>query len=152
MDVKQKALEYLHNHHTVRLATVTSDGQPMAHTVEYMPEGSTLYFVTGRSSRKAVNIAKNPKVGLAIDTDDEKWQSENPADRAALGLQLEGVARQVTDQNEIQKVMKMLFEKHPEFKDMPADPDMGVYRIDLKHGFILDYSEEFGHRDEITSF
>lgn len=143
MDIKQKAMEYLQANHTLRLATVTSDGQPMAHTVEYVTDGQFLYFSTSIKSRKAMNIASNSKTGGAIDEFMEDWNQ-------IKGLQLEFKTSQVTDQIEIEKVMGLFIAKFPQMKDMPPSPDMGVYKLEITHGHMLDYTLGFGHWDEIS--
>jgi general stress protein 26 len=48
------------------LATVSPAGHPHAAGVIYAAVGTTLYVSTDRSSRKARNVAANPRVGVTI--------------------------------------------------------------------------------------
>ena len=141
--LKNKAMDFLKKYHTVHLATVTSDGQPMAHAVEYVVDNSPcLYFCTNKTSRKGVNIANNSNVGGAINNISDDWNS-------IQGLQIEGVATIVESQEEITKVMEIFVAKFPQMKNMPMNTDIAVYRVDIKHGYLLDYTLGFGHRDEL---
>ncbi len=141
-DFKSKAIDYLNDHHTLRLATVTTDGQPMAHTIEYVTDGQSIYFFTSKNSRKAVNIASNPKIGMAIDEFAEDWNT-------IQGLQLEGQAFLLETPEEIEKVAGLFIAKFPQMKDMKPTSDTVAYKLEITHGFMLDYNFGFGHRDEI---
>lgn len=141
--LKASVMDYLNTHHTMRLATVTADGQPMVHTVEYIVDGPVIYFITNNNSRKTVNIAGNSRIAIAIDEFAEDWNT-------IKGLQLEGKATLVGDQGEIEKVLGLFAAKFPQMKDMKPDPNMALYKIEITHGFMLDYTKGFGHRDEIV--
>lgn len=55
------------------IATVREDGYPQATTVSYVHDELTIYFGCGVSSQKAINIARNSKVSLAINLPYSNW-------------------------------------------------------------------------------
>ena len=84
-DIKKKIEKYLLSHYYVRLATLKPDGNPVVHTVGYASEGTTLYIMTDRPSRKAKNIMQNPHVAYAVDENYEEFLN-------IQGIQMEGKA------------------------------------------------------------
>lgn len=68
-NVKEKINEYLNSHNILTLATITPEGKPMAHTVDFVNDGDTVYFVTDKSARKAENISNNSNVFFTVDED-----------------------------------------------------------------------------------
>ena len=67
--LKQKLLSLLDGHRTMRIATVRPDGWPQTTSVGYANDDLTLYFLCGKESQKAANLASNVRVSLAIDDD-----------------------------------------------------------------------------------
>ena len=102
--VKIKISAYLASHHYLRLGTVTDKATPQVHTVGYVSEDCTVYFVTDRKSRKAANIFENPAVAYAVD--------ENYADIMTIqGVQIEGKASVVTMETEAMRLLDRMAEK-----------------------------------------
>jgi uncharacterized protein YhbP (UPF0306 family) len=76
--------------------------------VGYASEGTTLYIMTDRPSRKARNIMYNPNVAYAVD--------ENYDDFLSIkGIQMEGKARIVTEKAKIEKARGLLVRKFNTF-------------------------------------
>lgn len=141
-DIKSRISDYLTRHRKMTLATVTLDGRPIAHTVEYASDGATVYFGTLRSTRKAQNIMKNGYVSYTVDEDYDDW-------RQIQGVQIEGRASILTEQKDIKQAMDLLIRKFPALADFPPDPDMILVKIEPVAGFFLDYRKGFAHRDEV---
>jgi nitroimidazol reductase NimA-like FMN-containing flavoprotein (pyridoxamine 5'-phosphate oxidase superfamily) len=141
-EIKQKISDYLKAHHKMTLATVTLDGRPLAHTVEYASEGATVYFGTMRTTRKAMNIMKNPFVAYSVDEEYEDWMK-------IQGVQMEGRATVLSDQKEINHAMEIYLKKFPQVALFPPNPDMILVKVEPAAGFFLDYSKGFTHRDEV---
>src|SRR4029079_4257094 len=59
----------LDQHRTMRIATLRPDGWPQVTTVGYANDGFTIYFLCGKESQKASNLARDNRVSLAIDDD-----------------------------------------------------------------------------------
>lgn len=142
--VKIKISAYLASHHYLRLGTVTDKATPQVHTVGYVSEDCTVYFVTDRKSRKAANIFGNPAVAYAVD--------ENYADIMTIqGVQMEGKASVVTLETEAMRLLDRMAEKFPGMTKIPPNPDLVIFKIAPLQGYFLDNSLVFGHR-EMTEF
>lgn len=137
-----KITRYLASHLYLRLGTVTADCTPQVHTVGYVSEGCTAYFVTDRKSRKAENIQKNPAVSYSVD--------ENYNDFMAIqGVQMEGRASLVTLETEAMKILDLMAQKFRDMENIPANPDLVIFSIKPSRGFFLDNTVSFGHRDMV---
>ena len=62
--IKSKILEILDQHRITSIATLRPDGWPQATTVGYASDGLTLYFLCGKDSQKASNLARDDRVSL----------------------------------------------------------------------------------------
>lgn len=137
-DYKKSAEVFLKEHNLMVLATVTEDGQPMAHTVGYAEEGAVLYFSTDKSTQKVKNILANPKVGYTIDMDeDTDWG-------ILQGLQMLGKAFIVEDPIEAEKASELLLEKFPQLANMPQDLDLIFIKVIPVKGRFFDSAVHFG--------
>jgi nitroimidazol reductase NimA-like FMN-containing flavoprotein (pyridoxamine 5'-phosphate oxidase superfamily) len=138
-----KIAEYLAAHFYLRLGSVTTSSTSQVHTVGYVSDGCTVSFVTDRNSRKAKNISANPAVAFAVD--------ENYTDPMAIrGVQMEGWAALVARETEVIKLLDMVTEKFPGIAEMPANPDLVIFRIEPSTGYYLDNTVTFGHREKVT--
>ncbi len=140
-EIKKKIADYLTSHNKMTLATVTPDGRPLAHTVEYVSDGCTVYFGTLRTSRKAQNILKTPHVSFAVDEDYADWMN-------IQGVQMEGTASVLADPKELKIAGEMYARKFPAVASFPQNPDMIMVKVEPVAGFFLDYAKGFAHRDE----
>ena len=104
--VKQKIVALLDKHRTMRIATIRPDGWPQTTTVGYANAGLTLYFLCGKDSQKAANLARDDRVSLAIDDDiDQVMQIK--------GLSMAAHAHRVVDEAEGAKALGLLFARYP---------------------------------------
>ncbi len=141
-DIKRKVSDYLTAHHKMTLATVTPEGRPLAHTVEYASDGATVYFITTRGTRKTVNIAKDPHVAYAVDQEYE--------DLAAIqGVQMESKATLLSDPQEVKRATDVYLKKFPQFAAFLPSTTMVFVKLEPIAGFFLDYTKGFEHRDEV---
>jgi nitroimidazol reductase NimA-like FMN-containing flavoprotein (pyridoxamine 5'-phosphate oxidase superfamily) len=144
LEVLQPAIEILNAHRTMAVSTVRPDGWPQATTVGYVSDGLTLYFICGRDSQKARNLAADDRVSLTIDHD-----TSDPM--AIAGLSIGGRAYPVTDTTRIRRAMfEMLPKKYPEYEGMMAQVDahaIAVFRVEPAVISVLDYTKGFGHAD-----
>ena len=140
--VKTKIASYLASHPYLRLGTATLHCTPQVHTVGYVSEGCTVYFVTDRKSRKAENILANPAVAFAVD--------ENYEDVMAIqGVQIEGRASLVTTETETMRLLDLMAQKFPGMEKIPPSPDLIIFKVEPARGYFLDNSVAFGHRDMV---
>jgi uncharacterized protein YhbP (UPF0306 family) len=109
----------------------------------YVSEGAVVYFGTSKQTHKAADIAGNPNVAYTVD--------EDVVDVMKItGVQMQGKATLVTEQEEAGKYSRMMAEKFAFAGDLPETPGSVVFRIDPVEGYFLDYSKGFTHRDMAT--
>ena len=142
-EIKKAISDYLRAHRKMTLATVTLDGRPLAHTVEYVSDdGPMLFFATKKTTRKAQNIMKNSNVSFAVDEDYDDWMK-------IQGVQVEGRALILSDEKDIKYAMDLFLKKFPFVAEFAPDPDMIFVKIEPIAGFFLDNTKGFAHRDEV---
>jgi nitroimidazol reductase NimA-like FMN-containing flavoprotein (pyridoxamine 5'-phosphate oxidase superfamily) len=145
--LRTKVLELLDEHRILSLATLRPDGWPQTTTVGYVSRGLTLWFMCGKDSQKARNLARDNRVSLTIDRD-----TTDPM--AIRGLSMAARAFPIVDDARIRDVMLVeLPKKYPEYQSMMTDLDIaGVAVFELRPEVIsvLDYSKGFGHTDQVT--
>lgn len=146
-EIRKKILTLLDQHRIMTIATLRPDGWPQATTVGYVNEGLTLYFLCGRESQKAANLAQDDRVSLTIDHD-------TPNIMAITGLSMAARADAVSDRTEAERVLRLLPTKYPEQTDlpiqMPTVDDVRIFRVTPKLISVLDYSKGFGHTDLVS--
>jgi nitroimidazol reductase NimA-like FMN-containing flavoprotein (pyridoxamine 5'-phosphate oxidase superfamily) len=146
MDASLRAeiLALLDEHRILSLATIRPDGWPQATTVGYVNEGMTIYFMCGKDSQKARNLAHDDRVSLTIDHD-----TTDPM--AIRGLSMAARAVAVTDQALLRRAMlELLPKKYPEYAPLMQQADldtMVAFRLVPQVISVLDYTKGFGHAD-----
>jgi nitroimidazol reductase NimA-like FMN-containing flavoprotein (pyridoxamine 5'-phosphate oxidase superfamily) len=144
--LRTRILDLLDEHRILSLATLRPDGWPQATTVGYVSRGLTLWFMCGKDSQKARNLARDNRVSLTIDRD-----TTDPM--AIRGLSMAARAFPVTDEALIREVLLVdLPKKYPEYAPMMTGLDIsGVAVFELRPEVIsvLDYSKGFGHTDQV---
>ena len=143
--LEKKILDLLDQHRLMTLATNRPDGWPQATTVGYVNDGLTIYFLCSPQSQKAANLARDSRISLTVDHD-----VSDPM--AITGLSMAAQAQPVADPTEIDKAMKLLGTRYPEYAafPMPKLEEIAVYRVLPKVISVLDYSKGFGHSDLVT--
>lgn len=146
-EIRKKILALLDQHRIMTIATLRPDGWPQATTVGYANEGLTLYFLCGRNSQKAANLARDGRVSLTIDHDTSDIMS-------ITGLSMAAHAQPVEDPAEGAKVLRLLSSKYPKQEslpiEMPTPEDVRIFRVIPKVISVLDYSKGFGHTDLVA--
>ena len=145
--VKQKIVALLDKHRTMRIATIRPDGWPQTTTVGYANAGLTLYFLCGKDSQKAANLARDDRVSLAIDDDiDQVMQIK--------GLSMAAHAHRVIDEAEGAKALGLLFARYPAQDGvtlpLPSPADVAIFRVTPSVISVLDYTLGFAHTDLVT--
>lgn len=140
-EIKEQIAQYLGSHPFINLATVTGEGTPLAHTVAFVAEGATVFFTTRKDTRKALNLAANPKVAYTLDQDQYAGFAE------ITGVQMEGKATVISDSQEIAQADKLYKAKFGEGASIPPSDMHIVIKIAPVRAFYLDYAKGFGHKD-----
>ena len=100
--------------HNYWIATSRADGAPHVMPVWGIWVDSAFYFSTGRDSRKARNLTKNPRCVVC----------NEQADEAVL---VEGVAQEVTDTRLLKRLSPHY---HKKYKPWKLDPKLGpIYAV-----------------------
>jgi nitroimidazol reductase NimA-like FMN-containing flavoprotein (pyridoxamine 5'-phosphate oxidase superfamily) len=145
--LKQKIVGLLDGHRTMRIATVRPDGWPQTTTVGYANEGLTIYFLCGKDSQKAANLALDDRVSIAIDDD-------TPQVMQIKGLSMAAQARRVVDEHEGAKALGLLFARYPAQEGVtfapPAPDEVAIFRVTPTIVSVLDYTLGFGHADLVA--
>ena len=110
-ELKKVVLEYLKRHNTMTLATA-HDNVPWAAAVFYANDGFTLYFISNPSiCLHFHNIAHNPRVAITINKD---YAFRSQSDwRKVKGIQIEGIAKMLTAEEEISQAVTIYTSKYP---------------------------------------
>ena len=109
---KEKIVRLLDEHRILTIATNRADGWPQATVVAYVNDGLVLYFFTDRDGQKVSNIARDPRVSIAIANDYHR-----PLE--IKGLSLAGRALVVDDQSEVDHAYRLLLVRYPEYRVLP---------------------------------
>jgi nitroimidazol reductase NimA-like FMN-containing flavoprotein (pyridoxamine 5'-phosphate oxidase superfamily) len=145
--IRQRIRDILDANRIMTIATLRSDGWPQATTVGYVNDGLAFWFLCGRDSQKATNLARDNRVSLTINGD--------PSDIMAItGLSMAAHAVPVSDRAEAEKVLRLMPAKYPDQKALPVampTPDqVSLFRIEPSVVSVLDYTQGFGHADPVT--
>ena len=140
---KEQISNYLTTHRKMTLATVSQEGSPMGHTVEYVSKGTVVFFATQKATRKVRNIMHNHKVAYTVDEDYDDWM-------AIQGVQMQGTASIVEDEDEAGDVFAMYVKKFPFVANFPPNPNLIFIKVVPQSAFFLDYKKGFTHRDAVT--
>lgn len=145
--IRQQILDVLDTNRLMTIATLRPDGWPQATTVGYVNDGLAFWFLCGRDSQKAINLARDDRVSITI--------NDNPSDIMAItGLSMAARAVPVTDRAEAEKVLRLMPLKYPDQGslpvEMPTPDDVSLFRIEPEVVSVLDYTQGFGHSDLIA--
>ena len=116
------ATERLTNAHTYFIATTRPDGRPHVMPVWAIWLEDALYFSTGRNSRKARNLAQNPRCVASIELNGES-------------VIVEGVAEEITDKGFLQQCYAAYSVKYHWEMEANDEPFFAV-RPSVVFGFI----------------
>ena len=124
-----KVTKFLNDNSVCCLATCSGD-TPRASAMEYIMVNGGILFATDANSIKAKNLKANNKISFS-------------AHNMPFFVTIDGTTAVPTD-DEIAEFNKILFERHPEFKDMMEHGMMGeftYYKIIPKIAYYNDFSE-----------
>ena len=146
-EMKTKILKLLDEHRIMTIATLRPDGWPQATTVGYASEGLTVYFLCGKDSQKAANLARDDRVSLTIDHDTSQVME-------ITGLSMAAHAQRVTGREEGEKILRLLMQKYPQQTgvplQMPGPDEVALFRVTPKVISVLDYNKGFAHTDLVV--
>ena len=147
-ELRKRMIEIISSCKDMAISTVREDGWPQNNTVGFVNIEETIYMQTFTGSSKAKNIARDPRVSIAICP-----PYENVAN--ASGISMAAYAEKVTDEATNKEINRLLLVKMPELTEIkyndgtPVYPDPHVtnYRLRPYVISILDFEKGFGHAD-----
>jgi nitroimidazol reductase NimA-like FMN-containing flavoprotein (pyridoxamine 5'-phosphate oxidase superfamily) len=141
-EFKRQIVDLLDQHRIMTISTNRPDGWPQATVVSYANDGLIIYCRISRDSQKCTNVARDPRVSLAIARD-------YPQPLQIKGLSIAAQAVEVTDGGERDHAAQLLLRRYPEYKVMPRlDPAaVPTFRLTPEIVSVIDYSKGFGHSD-----
>lgn len=102
-----RVLGILSENRVMAVATLRADGWPQATMVGYIHDGLVLYFAVGRDSQKLANLARDPRVSIAIG-------HHEPGESGPRGLSLAATVSEVTDADAVRRLNDLILERYPE--------------------------------------
>ena len=140
---RSKIADFLAQCITLTVSTVSPNGSPRAADVYFCSDADlNVYFYSDPASRHSRNIARDPRVAVAVRVESMDWHE-------VKGVQLEGEAARVDDLDERQKAWRMMCAKFPfyeSFTDVIAR--LEICRITPQSVRWLDNSISFGYKED----
>jgi general stress protein 26 len=102
-----RVLQILAENRVMSVATLRADGWPQATMVGFVHDGLVLYFAIARASQKLANIARDPRVSLAMGRYD-------PDQADPRGLSMAATVSEVTDPGAVERLNALILERYPE--------------------------------------
>ena len=117
MSKRKLLLDYLRSQHTMYLATY--DGKPWVATVFYaVDEKFNFYYIGPPDSRHNKAIKKNKNVSFAVASSNQKTTDKK------IGVQVEGIAKEVNSRNKIKLILGLWNKFNPGFESVINLPNM----------------------------
>ncbi|OPY58896.1 MAG: General stress protein 26 [Pelotomaculum sp. PtaU1.Bin035] len=139
--VENKVLEYLSQTKLIILATVNEDKEPVLRVLgAFAVDGLVTYFSTNKNTAKVKQIQSNPTVSVF-------YQHENQEAPFFVNVAVTGKASEVTEKEELDKVIKLISDRSPNFKSRVENNeiiDTIFFRVDPKEVKVLDFSKGAG--------
>lgn len=135
-ELRRRIVEVLDENHLMSVATNRGDGWPQVTLVNYLREGRALCFVVARDSQKFANIARDPRVSLAI------------GGGSARGLSMSARVHEVTEPHRIEQINQLIGARAQEkaFSPHPLSPAVAVLQADPEIVALTDYVVPPGRR------
>src|SRR5262249_44406238 len=94
----EEQAEFLARARTMMLCTIDKDGYPHAVAMAYMVKDGCIYMTSFRKAQKVVNIRRNPKVAVMVES--------GMAYNELKGVMIRGRCEIIDDPDEVWKVMR----------------------------------------------
>ena len=133
----QKSIEHTLASQRFGVLTTEGRGQPYASLVAFADTGSLngILFVTGRATRKFLNMQSNSKVAILVDS-----RSGNEADVAnAIAVTALGTVHE-TSVAERGKMVPLYICKHPSLEDFANASDNALMLVDVAEFYLASFN------------
>src|SRR5215510_6759364 len=95
---KEEQAEYLKHARTMILCTIDKDGYPHAVAMAFMVKDGCIYMTSFRKAQKVVNVRRNPKVAVMVES--------GTAYNELKGVMIRARCEIIDDPDEVWKVMR----------------------------------------------
>ena len=102
-----RVLQILDENHVMSVATLRADGWPQSTMVGFAHDGLVLYFAIARASQKLANMARDPRISIAMG----RYGSGEAEPR---GLSMAATVSEVTDLGAVERLNALILERYPE--------------------------------------
>ena len=111
----EEVQQFLSSNTVLEVATIGADGWPHLAPMWYVMDNGNVVFRSFTKSQKIVNLQRNPKLSVLVETGDDYSQLQ--------GVMIKGTARLVTDPNYVITIYGGLAAKYPMINDTPVELD-----------------------------
>jgi PPOX class probable F420-dependent enzyme len=109
----EEQLALLQQAKTMALCTIGKDGYPHVVAMAFMVKDGYIYMTSYRKAQKVVNIRRNPKVAVMVETGEQYHELK--------GLMIRGRCELIEDPDEVWKIMCQIREFRDGGPPPPAD-------------------------------
>jgi hypothetical protein len=113
----------------LQLATINRDGTPHLVTMYYGLLGEQIAFWTYKPSQKALNLARDPRLTVLVEEGVEYFDLR--------GVQVNGVVRTVTEQDELKAIGRLVAGRMPGIPD-DALEDYVAHGARKRWGYVIE--------------
>ncbi len=112
-----------------------AEGNPHCSLMAYITDQAvaTVYMVTLKQTQKYKNLLRNPQISLLVDTRHEQARS---AQSRIQALTVSGTFQPIAEEDEKQRIFEEIAERHPQLRELMANPDAEPFAIKI-HSFLL---------------
>ncbi len=114
----EEVQEFLVANTVLQVATLGAKGWPHVAPMWYVMDGENVVFRSFTKSQKIVNLTRNPKLTVLVETGDEYSQLR--------GVMIKGTARLVADRDYVLSIYGELAAKYPMINDTKMEMDQAA--------------------------
>ena len=109
----EEVQQFLSSNTVLEVATIGADGWPHLAPMWYVMDNGNVVFRSFTKSQKIVNLQRNPKLSVLVETGDDYSQLQ--------GVMIKGTARLVTEPDYVLTIYGGLAAKYPMINDTPVE-------------------------------
>jgi nitroimidazol reductase NimA-like FMN-containing flavoprotein (pyridoxamine 5'-phosphate oxidase superfamily) len=130
MKLKKSMARLIEWERVCRVATVGKAGVPHVVPVCHVLDDGKIYFATGRSGRKILNLRANPRVAVVVDLYSDAW----PHLRGAM---VQGTVKLIDKGPRFRKIRASLYRKYAQYAAEAAisESDSAIVEVTPTHAF-----------------
>lgn len=116
--LNQEQRRFLDSQYVIRMATADGEGVPHVVPLCFAVDGGSVYLASPSGTKRARNIAQNPRASLVVDTYDDDWD-------AIQYLLILGPAEDLPFGEEHARACALLHARYPQFAEAGYEIEKG---------------------------